>query len=350
MGHAPFAYWLVSALSPRTLVELGSHWGDSYFAMCSSVRDNQTETKCYAVDTWQGDKHAGFYGDAVFETVSQHNDANFKEFSTLVRADFTEAAADFADGSIDLIHIDGLHTYEAVKHDVDTWLPKLAPDGVMMLHDTHEKRTDFGVYRLWDELMAKYPNHLDFSHSHGLGVFSRGEKHQLESMASSYWGSNWKNTVESLGFYSREISIQKGSFRNLETQLREEANIAINSLDLQLQESLAKLKQVNDRLSMVEAQSLEANLANQQLGREIANLEAKNSETNLANQQLSREISSLELHRKLEAENFLERLAAIQENLDKAESSIRALLSSKSWRITSPLRRGAAFIGFGRGK
>ena len=350
MGHAPFAYWLVSALRPKTLVELGSHWGDSYFAMCSSVRDNQTETKCYAVDTWQGDKHAGFYGDAVFETVSQHNDANFKDFSTLVRADFTEAAADFADGSLDLIHIDGLHTYEAVKHDVETWLPKLAPDGVMMLHDTHEKRTDFGVYRLWEELMAKYPNHLDFSHSHGLGVFSIGEKHELESMTSSYWGPNWKTIIESLGFYSREISSQKGGFRNLEAQLREETKTSTNSLESQLQESLANLKQLSDRLSIVEAQSLETNLANQQLSREIGDLEAKNSETNLANQQLSREIANLELQRKLDAENFLERLVATQENLDKAESSIRDLLSSKSWRITSPLRRGAAFIGFGKGK
>lgn len=297
MGHAPFAYWLVSALRPKTLVELGSHWGDSYFAMCSSVRDHQTETKCFAVDTWQGDKHAGFYGDAVFETVSQHNDANFKEFSTLVRADFTDAASDFADGSIDLIHIDGLHTYEAIKHDVDTWLPKLAPDGMLMLHDTHEKRTDFGVYRLWDELMASYPNHLDFSHSHGLGVFSIGAKHQLESVVSSHWGPNWKTLVETAGFFSREISLQKGSFKGLEAQLRKEAKTSTELLQAQLLESFSSLQNLNERLSMLEAENL-----------------------------------------------------AHQESLRKAELSVHALMSSKSWRLTAPLRKAATFIGFGRGK
>ena len=314
MGHAPFAYWLVSILRPKTLVELGSHWGDSYFAMCSSVSDHETETKCFAVDTWQGDKHAGFYGDAVFETVSQHNDANFTEFSTLVRADFTDAAADFADGSIDLIHIDGLHTYEAVKHDVETWLPKLAPDGVMMLHDTHEKRTDFGVYKLWDELMAKYPNHLDFSHSHGLGVFSIRAQHQLESMVSSHWGPNWKTLVETAGFFSREISIQKGSFKAIEAQLSE---------------SLASLQHLKERVSVLETKNAEINLVKEQLGREVADLESR---------------------RKLDAESFIKQLSAAEESLGKAESSVRDLMSSKSWKLTAPLRKAAALVGFGRGK
>ena len=42
-----------------------------------------------------------------------------------------EAAATFADGSLDLVFVDGCHETEAVIHDIELWLPKLRPGGVI---------------------------------------------------------------------------------------------------------------------------------------------------------------------------------------------------------------------------
>ena len=174
-GHTPFAAWMIDACRPRIMVELGTHAGVSYFAFCESVSRRSIATKCYAVDTWEGDEHAGFYGGEIFSAVEDLNSRRYADFSKLLRMTFDEAATEFEDGSIDLLHIDGLHTYEAVKHDFDMWLPKLSERGVVLLHDTNERKDDFGVYRLFEELSAIYPT-FEFLHEHGLGVVVVGSE------------------------------------------------------------------------------------------------------------------------------------------------------------------------------
>ena len=168
LGHIPFAYWIIEKIKPRVFVELGTHTGASYFAFCQSIAANKTGTKAYAVDTWVGDENAGFYDESVSRSVEEANQV-YKGFSTLLRTTFDEASKSFEDKSIDLLHIDGLHTYEAVKHDFDTWFPKLAKNAVVLFHDTNVHKDDFGVYKFWAEIAAKYPS-MEFFHYHGLGV------------------------------------------------------------------------------------------------------------------------------------------------------------------------------------
>lgn len=155
-------------------MELGSHWGASYAAFCQAVAEHGIDTRCYVVDTWQGDEHAGFYPEDVFRTLDTFNRESFVEFSSLMRMTFDQAVSSFEDGSIDLLHIDGLHTYEAVRHDFETWLPKMSDRGIVLFHDISVRRDDFGVWKLWEELTPRYP-HLAFDHSAGLGVLFVGE-------------------------------------------------------------------------------------------------------------------------------------------------------------------------------
>jgi len=165
--------WLVAHLRPRLFVELGSYSGISYLAFCQAVEAAGLDTRCFAIDTWQGDEHAGYYGEHIYNTLRENHDPFYASFSTLLRKTFDDALADFADASVDLLHIDGLHTYEAVRHDFEAWLPKLSERGVVLFHDTEVRRNDFGVWRFWDEVRQIYPG-FSFRHSHGLGVLFVG--------------------------------------------------------------------------------------------------------------------------------------------------------------------------------
>jgi len=172
--HGAFAFWLVESMKPDCLVELGAHAGYSYLCFCQQVLNDKLPTRCYAVDTWEGDVHSGFYGDAVLAKLKAEHDPKYGAFSKLIRSKFDEAVLDFEDHSIDLLHVDGRHFYEDVKHDFKKWEPKLSDRAVVLFHDTQVRTRDFGVWRFWEELSSDFP-HFEFYHGHGLGVLCYGK-------------------------------------------------------------------------------------------------------------------------------------------------------------------------------
>jgi len=175
-GHLAFASELIQAIQPEIIVELGTHWGEAYFTFCQTVEESRTGSLCYAVDHWQGDEHAGHYGEEVYENVRLHNERFYRQFSYLLRMSFDDALPQFADNSIGLLHVDGFHTYEAAAHDFHTWLPKVKDGGIILLHDICPKHESFGVWRLWDKIKAEFPNTFEFHHGWGLGVVQRGHR------------------------------------------------------------------------------------------------------------------------------------------------------------------------------
>lgn len=178
VGHIPFAFWLVEKMRPRLFVELGTHTGNSYLAFCQAIKLLNLETRSFAVDTWKGDEHSGAYSEEVFAMMVKCN-AGYSAFSSLIRSTFDEALNTFQDHSIDLLHIDGFHSYAAVKHDFETWLPKMAAKSIILFHDTNVRERGFGVHKFFSELKSRYP-HFEMMHSNGLGVLKIGSGHHPE--------------------------------------------------------------------------------------------------------------------------------------------------------------------------
>lgn len=199
--HLPFGYDLVAAQKPPVIVELGTQAGMSYFCFCQAVRERRLSARCYAVDTWAGDEHTGAYDDGTWLAVKGHNDAHYADFSQLLRMRFEEAIHRFEDGTIDLLHIDGFHTYDAVRSDFETWLPKVSPGGIVLFHDVAARMMDFGAWRFWSELETQHQTFL-FRHGFGLGVLRvPGGEQRDEPLLSLLFDSNELERERLRAFY-----------------------------------------------------------------------------------------------------------------------------------------------------
>ncbi|MDO4615698.1 MAG: class I SAM-dependent methyltransferase [Lachnospiraceae bacterium] len=185
-GHRLFAYDYVVNMRPERIVELGSYYGCSSFAFLQAVKDAHLETGFFAIDTWEGDPDTDSdYREDIFGSYREIAETCFREqHAEMMRMHFDDAADAFEDGSIDLLHLDGDHNYEEVRHDFETWLPKLSRDAAVFLHDIAPEPIYGripGSSRLWEELSGQLDTVFSFPFCHGLGIYftDRGRYEQF---------------------------------------------------------------------------------------------------------------------------------------------------------------------------
>lgn len=198
VDHLPFAYDLVTALRPELVVELGVYNGLSFFTFCQAMQENDIDGVAYAVDCWEGDKHTDHYDDSIYRDVQQHAREHYRGFAYLLRMYFHEALRHFNDDSIDLLHIDGLHTYEAVKEDFTSWYPKVRPGGIVLFHDVMARLQDFGAWKFFEELQAEHAETFRFNHGFGLGVLRKPGGNPVQSELTDLLFDGSEETVKRL--------------------------------------------------------------------------------------------------------------------------------------------------------
>lgn len=171
VDNIPLVKHLIEVKKPSIIVELGSHTGNSFCAFLEAVSFLNLSCKVYAIDTWNGDPQAGYYDDDVYTNLKQYTENNYNESAIMIRKYFDEAVSLFDDYSIDILHIDGFHSYESVKNDFETWFPKLKKDGVVLFHDTLVFKEGYGVNKYWNEIKNEFV-HFNYEVGLGLGILS----------------------------------------------------------------------------------------------------------------------------------------------------------------------------------
>lgn len=138
-----------------TGAEIGSWKGDFAAQLLTQTRPRLL----YLVDPWEHREEttyeqAMFGGQgsdgttemqAVYASVLDRFSADIAQGRVLVRRSRSvEAAAAFADGELDWAYIDGDHTYEAVKADLEAYYRVLRPGGLLA-------GDDYGVPGWWED-------------------------------------------------------------------------------------------------------------------------------------------------------------------------------------------------------
>jgi predicted O-methyltransferase YrrM len=158
-------YGLARSLRPKVCVEIGSARGKSACAVGLALR-RIGGGKLYAIDPHSTTDWNDTDSVDTLTIMKAHLEkAGVTDYVEIIRKTSGEAAKGW-DKKIDLIFIDGDHSYEGVKADWDLFLPHLSEFAVVVFHDTiwdlrpdaKSGRTDMGVPRFVDELRAAgYP-------------------------------------------------------------------------------------------------------------------------------------------------------------------------------------------------
>lgn len=163
-GHYDFAQWLVARKKPKVIVDLGVDYGYSTYAFAL-----QNIGDVYGIDNFNGEEHTGVRDTESFvrRKIKELELTNVK----IIKCLFDDIASIWGK-PIDILHIDGFHSYESVKHDFETWSKFVMMNGVILFHDTQIRDRGFGVYKVFEEINLPKVN---FKQSCGLGVVSRDE-------------------------------------------------------------------------------------------------------------------------------------------------------------------------------
>jgi predicted O-methyltransferase YrrM len=157
-------YGMARSAKPTVCVEIGSARGKSACFVGMALKENG-RGKLYAIDPHMPTAWNDTESVETYPIIRRHiSELGLADYVEVVRRTSHEAAADWS-LPIDMIFIDGDHSYEGVRRDFELFLPHVKETGIIVFHDTMwdlttgaASRDDMGVPRFVEELRVRgYP-------------------------------------------------------------------------------------------------------------------------------------------------------------------------------------------------
>jgi predicted O-methyltransferase YrrM len=137
----------------KHILEVGSWLGTGSTRTILEELGDQGSLVC--VDHWRGNANVERHQQLVaafdiFATFRANIAAiNGSEIVEPLVMDSEDAAAFLRDREFDLVFLDGDHSYEQTCRDIDAWLPRVAPGGILCGHDCEGRAENFDRDHLW---------------------------------------------------------------------------------------------------------------------------------------------------------------------------------------------------------
>jgi hypothetical protein len=122
--------------SGSKFVEVGSWKGRSSSFLAVEIANSGKDIDFYCVDTWEGGPdHQGWEGLDKLYDIFLENMKPVEGYYFPLKVTSEEASKKFEDKSLDFVFLDASHEYEDIKSDIQNWLPKVKPGGIIAGHD-----------------------------------------------------------------------------------------------------------------------------------------------------------------------------------------------------------------------
>ncbi|MFC1637032.1 glycosyltransferase family 9 protein, partial [Planctomycetota bacterium] len=176
-----FLNWYADTFKPSNYLEIGVRRGRSM----AQVLVQSPQTRAYGFDSWI-QEYSGTPNPGSDFVISELKNLSVNNLPILIEGDSHVTLPRFwvdpnNPRQFELILVDGDHSYEGAKKDLEICLAHLAPGGALVFDDiTHHSHPE--LRHLWEEYKARLTDYILIEHSqgHGTGIAFKPPFTELE--------------------------------------------------------------------------------------------------------------------------------------------------------------------------